>query len=94
MKLDLKQAYQQVLLTEESRKYVVVNTHRGLFCYNRLPFGVSSAPEVFQHVMDGLLKAIPGVIVYIDDILVTGKTEQGHLAALEEVLQRLGEAGL
>ena len=44
--------------------------------------------------MDGLLKAIPGVIVYIDDILVTGKTEQGHLAALEEVLQWLGEAGL
>ena len=94
MKLDLKQAYQQVLLTEESWKYVVVNTHCGLFRYNRLPFGVSSAPEVFQHVMDGLLKAIPGVIVYIDDILVTGKTEQGHLAALEEVLQRLGEAGL
>ena len=94
MKLDLKQTYQQVPLTEESRKYVVVKTHRGLFRYNQLPFGVSSAPGVFQRVMDGLLKGIPSVIVYIDDILVTGKTEQEHLAALEEVLQRLGEAGL
>ena len=44
--------------------------------------------------MDGHLKGIPGVILYIDDILVTGKTEQEHLAAMEEVLQRLGEAGL
>ena len=44
--------------------------------------------------MDGLLKGIPGVIVYSDDILVRGKTEQEHLAALEEVLQWLGEAGL
>ena len=81
-------------LTEESRKYVVVNAHPGLFHYNQLPYGVSSAPGVFQHVMDVLLKGIPGVIVYIDDILVTGKTEQKHLATLEEVLQRLGEAGL
>ena len=75
-KLDLRQAYQQVPLTEESRKYVVVNAHRGLFRYNRLPYGVSSAPGVFQHVMDGHLKDIPGVIVYIDVILVTGKTEK------------------
>ena len=85
MKLDLGQAYQEVPLTEELRKYVVVNTHRGLFRYNRLPYRVSSASGVFQHMMNGLLKGIPGVIVYIDDILVTGKTEQEHLAALEEV---------
>ena len=81
-------------LTEESWKYVVVNTHCGLFRYNRLPYGVSSAPGVFQHVMDGLLKGIPGVIVYIDDILAIGRTEQEHPVALEEVLQWLGEAGL
>ena len=85
MKLDLRQTYQQVPLTEELQKYVVVNTHRGLFRYNRLPYGVSSAPGVFQRVMDGLRKGIPGVIVYIDYILVTGKTEQEYLAALEEV---------
>ena len=47
-KLDLSNAYQQVALDEESRKYVVINTHLGLFQYNRLPFGVASAPAIFQ----------------------------------------------
>ena len=93
-KLDLSQAYQQVPLAEESRKYVVINTHRGLFQYHRLPFGVSSAPGVFQRVMENLLKDIPGVVVYLDDILITGKTDNEHLATLEEVLQRLAAAGL
>ena len=93
-KLDMSQAYQQLLLEDESKKYVVVNTHRGLFQYNRLPFGVASAPGIFQRVMECLLKGIPGVVVYIDDILVTGQTEEAHLSALEEVLKRLGEAGL
>ena len=47
-KLDLRQAYQQLALDEDSKKYVVINTHRGLFRYNRLPFGVSSAQGIFQ----------------------------------------------
>ena len=93
-KLDMSQAYQQILLEEDSQKYVVVNTHQGLFKYKRLPFGVASAPGIFQRVMEGLLSGIPGVTVYLDDILVTGKTEAAHLSALEEVLKRMSEAGL
>ena len=54
-KLDMSQAYQQLVLDKESRKYVVINTHRGLFRYNRLPFGVSSAPGIFQRTMENLL---------------------------------------
>ena len=50
-KLDLSHAYQQVLLEPESRKYVTINTHKGLYQYNRLPFGVASAPAVFQQTM-------------------------------------------
>ena len=46
-KLDLSQAYQQLPLEEDSKKYVVVNTHWGLFRYTRLPFGISSAPGIF-----------------------------------------------
>ena len=47
-KLDLSQAYQQVPLEDDSKKYVVINTHRGLFRYTRLPFGISSAPVFFS----------------------------------------------
>ena len=89
--LDLSHAYQQVPLEVESRKYVVVNTLRGLFQYTRLPFRISSATGIFQRVMENLLQ---GVVVYLDDILVTGRSEEDHLRALEEVLRRLERAGL
>ena len=93
-KLDLSHAYQQLPLDENSRRYVVINTHRGLFRFTRLPFGISSAPGIFQRVIESLLQGIEGVIVYLDDILVTGSTEESHLRALDEVLSRLDKAGL
>ena len=91
-KIDLSHAYQQLPLQADSRKYVVINTHKGLF--TRLPFGISSAPGIFQRVMESLLQGISGVVVYLDDILISGSTEEEHLAALDEVLNRLNKAGL
>ena len=93
-KLDLSQAYQQLPLSESSKHYVVINTHKGLFRFNRLPYGISTAPGIFQRIMENLLQGIPGVVVYIDDILITGETEEQHLRALDEVLTRLERAGL
>ena len=93
-KLDMSQAYQQLSLDDESKQYVVVNTHKGLFRFNRLPFGVSSAPGIFQRAMESLLQDIPSVVVYIDDILITGATEAEHLKTLGRVLERLESAGL
>ena len=93
-KLDLSQAYQQLPLDDESKQFVVINTHKGLFRYVRLPFGIASAPAIFQRVMDNLLNGIPGVVNYIDDILVTGESTEEHLHSLEEVLRRLEKAGL
>ncbi|XP_035806354.2 uncharacterized protein K02A2.6-like [Amphiprion ocellaris] len=93
-KLDMSHAYQQLLLDEESKKYVTINTHKGLFKYNRLVFGVASSPAIFQRTMDNLLQNIPHVAVYLDDILVTGRTEEEHLRNLDRVLNRMAEAGL
>ena len=92
-KLDLSAAYQQLSLDTESQKLVTINTHKGLFQFTRLPFGIASAPAVFQRTMDTILQGIPQVICYIDDILVTGKAEAEHLSNLEEVLKRLQEHG-
>jgi len=93
-KLDLSHAYLQVQLSRESQKYLVTNTHKGLYAYNRLPFWVSSAPAIFQHIMDNLLQGIPGMCTYLDDILVTSITMEDHLDHLEAALTRLREAGM
>ena len=93
-KLDLSRAYQQLKLDAESRKYLVINTHKGLFRYTRLPFGVSSAPGIFQKAMETLLQGIPHVSVYIDDILIIVESETDHLQTLERVLERPAKAGL
>ena len=93
-KLDLAHAYQQIPLAKESRKLVVINTNKGLFRYKRLPFGIASAPAIFQRTIEGILREIPRVCVYLDDILVTGKTEAEHLRNLESVLTKLEAAGM
>ena len=83
---NLSHAYQQLPLDKTSKQYVVINTQKVLFRYTSLPFGISSAPGIFQRVIESLIKGIPGVVAYI---VVTGSTESEHLAALEEVLSHL-----
>ena len=87
--LDLAHAYNQIPLDLESQKLVVLNTHKGLYRYKRLPFGIASAPAVFQRTMENLLRDIPCVSVYLDDIVVTEKSLEDHIKNLEEVLIRL-----
>lgn len=93
-KLDLSQAYQQLELDPESRKFTTINTHRGLFQYNRLVYGLSSAPGIFQRTIENIVQGIPNVVVRIDDILVTGKTCAEHLSTLDTVLARLSDSGI
>ena len=93
-KLDMSQAYLQLPLDEKFTELVTINTHRGLFRYNRLPFGMASAPAVFQRCMESLFQGCQGVSVYLDDILVTGSTAESHLANLEKVLGILATSGL
>ena len=93
-KIDLAHAYQQMLLDDQSKELVTINTHKGLYRYTRLPFGVASAPAMFQRTMDIILQGIPRVICYIDDILITGANEEEHYQNLEEVFRRLQYNGV
>lgn len=93
-KLDANSGYWQMPLSEESKDITTFITPFGRFQCNRLPFGISSAPEYFQKQMQRILVGIPNIVCLMDDILVYGKSRQEHDTALEKVLQRLVEAGL
>ena len=93
-KLDLAHAYLQIHLDEDSQKLSTITTHKGLFRYHRLPFGISSAPSIFQRTVESLLVDIPRVSIYLDDILILGVDEADHLKTLHTVFQRLESAGL
>ena len=84
----------QLQLDDKYRDYLVINTQKGLYEYTRMPFGITSAPAIFQRTMDNLLQGLNNVVVYIDDILITGKSNEEHLSTLDKVLSRLEKAGV
>ena len=93
-KIDLADAYNQMRLAPESQRRLALSTPRGVFLQSRLPFGISSAPGYFQEIMDKLTSDLPGVVVYLDDILIGGTTEEEHLQNLKITLQKLQDNGL
>ena len=92
-KIDLSSAYQQVRLDDESKQYVTINTHLGLYRYTRLPF-VAASPAIFQKTMDVVLNGLQGVGGILDDLIITGKTDQEHLQNLNSTLNRLQSMGI
>ncbi|XP_013136418.1 PREDICTED: uncharacterized protein K02A2.6-like, partial [Papilio polytes] len=92
-KIDLSQAYNQVEL-DDTKKYTVINTHRGLYRYNRLVYGLASSPGIFQRIMCNLLRGISNVEIFLDDVIIGGKSINEHLEALQEVFRRLHSSGL
>ena len=88
-KLELSQAYLQFQLEDASILYVTINTHQGLYSFTTLPFGVTSAPAIFQKMMDRILQGLQGVLCYIDDILVSGKNEASHFTLLKYPFQEI-----
>ncbi len=56
---------------------MAINTHQGLYCFTKLPFGIASAPDLFQRAMDTIFQGIPHILCYIDDILITGSRGGG-----------------
>ncbi|XP_023245552.1 uncharacterized protein K02A2.6-like [Copidosoma floridanum] len=93
-KLDLAHAYQQIELDEKSKNLTTVTTHKGLYRYNRLPYGIASAPGLFQREMEKVLNGMHGVSVYFDDVFISGKTQEQHDKRLLEVLSRFQKTNL
>lgn len=94
--LDLAAGYWQVLVDPPSREKTAFVTDSGLFEFSVMPFGLKNAPATFQRLMGTVLAGLIRDICldYLDDIIVTGKNFNEHLANLHEVLTRLHEAGL
>ena len=94
--LDLRSGYWQVEIDRDSRSKTAFITHRGLFEFAVMPFGLSNAPATFQRLMDIVLAGIKwqSCLVYIDDIIVFSPTFDQHLKDLSNVFDRLSAAGL
>lgn len=88
-KLDIKDAFHQIEISEGSRHITTFITNRGLFRYKRLMFGISCAPELFQKTLEKILLPCEGTLNFIDDIIVYGKDEREHEARLNNVLEVL-----
>ena len=78
-KINLSQAYHQLELTTESKKYTTIDTYLRLYQYKRLTYGVNSSVSIFQRTIENVLKDLLGCCVRIDDILVSGETDEIHL---------------
>ena len=92
-KLDANSGFWQVPLAPQSRHLTMFITHFGRYQFNKLPFGISSAPEVYQKRMSSLLEGLIGVLCLIDDVLVFGHTAAEHDRRLQEVLRRIQSSG-
>ena len=65
--LDLTNADAQMELDDDSKPYPCINTHRGLYMYNRCPFAIHSAAPIFQRKMETLLKTVPNIVVFQEE---------------------------
>ena len=93
-KLDLRARYHQLTLAPESRYITTFATHKGLHRYARLNFGTNSASEIFQMVINELIHDIPEALNISDDMIVFGKTQDEHDAALQAVFRKFAEVNL
>ena len=93
-RLDANSGFWQIPLCPESRLLTTFITPCGRFCFNKLPFGIASAPELFQKRMSNILSGLEGIVCQMDDVLVFGRTKEEHDARLVAALNRICSAGV
>ncbi|KAL2098368.1 hypothetical protein ACEWY4_007575 [Coilia grayii] len=93
-KIDANMEFWQIPLTKDCAHYTTFITPFGRYFYNRLPFGISSAPEHFQNRMVKVTEGLEGVICHMDDVLIWGSMQAEHDARVHAVLQKAQEAGI
>eukprot|EP00731_Ephydatia_muelleri_P013230 Em0007g540a len=93
-KLDANSGFWQIKLSESSSPLTTFITPFGRFCFQRLPFGITSAPEIFQKRMSEILLGLDGVVCMMDDVLIFGPNQEIHDMRLKAVLQRVKSAGV
>lgn len=86
--IDMKDGFWQLVLDKESSNLCVFNTPFGRYKFNRLPFGISSAPELFQRRNFELFGDIKGLHIYFDDLILASENEMEHDKALQEIFIR------
>ena len=92
-KLDANSGFWQIPLLKESRPLTTFINPFGRSHFNKLPFGIPCAPELFQRRMNQMLEGLEGVVFLVDDVLVFGSNREEHDARLSAVLQRLEKVG-
>lgn len=94
--LDLASEFYQIPIEEDTKQFTAFVTTDGQYELNKVPFGLTNAPSVFNRLMRKLIKILgPKIaIFYVDDILIASKTIEEGIAKLRLVLQALKEAGL
>ncbi|KAK7889282.1 hypothetical protein WMY93_024842 [Mugilogobius chulae] len=94
--LDLRSGYYQIPMAEEDKEKTAFICPLGFFQFERMPQGITGAPATFQRLMEKTVgdMNLLQVLVYLDDLIVFGKSLEEHEERLLKVLDRLGEAGL
>lgn len=92
--LDAASGFWQIKLDDSSSKLCTMSTPYGRYRFLLMPFGIASAPEIFQAAMHHVLEGLPNVAVVMDDILLWGKTKQEHDHSLQLLLTPCREQNL
>ena len=94
--LDTNSGYWQVEMADSDREKTAFNSRRGLYEFKAMPFGLCNAPATFEQLMETVLAGLHWHIclIYLDDIIVTGRTFEDMIANLSEVFERFKTAGL